>query len=102
MKQLLEAKNLLAEPRVQAAAEALGVELRMVVGEVRPRRIYKSIETVALQMRDACNNGDVGWSIWRSKCWKVQPQTPDTLFSGETMIIAATLAFEAADAAGDE
>ena len=95
MKNLLNSKDLLAEPRVKAAAKAMGIRLHKVeiVSRCCPGHnelVMKSLADVAFEMRDAC---DI--FVWYGKLMQICGSTIQCRkATKEQWIIAAVKAFE--------
>ena len=96
MQNLLNSKDLLAEPRVKAAAKAMGIRLHKVeiISRCCPGHnelVMKSLAEVAFEMRDACvaKGYEGSWLMWLS-----QDGFPHWMAcSAKQWIIAATLAY---------
>ena len=112
MKALLESKDLLSEPRVMAVAKALEVDLWQSIGGQTQTVLHKSIEQVAFEMRDAMDT-EMQFE-WQSILSKMAADKFDIKtnyahgaclalrnLTAKDWIIAAVLAWEAADAAGE-
>ena len=62
MKALLESKDLLAEPRVVAAARGfLGLDVPVMAGIIAPVTVPGSLADVAFAMRDAFGSNNLLW-----------------------------------------
>ena len=107
MKALLESKDLLSEKRVMAAAKSLGVNLWQSIGGQTQTVLHKSLEEVAFQMRDVTLEYNWKRSLQdvihyvNFHLLKTTRITTDEA-TAKMWIWASVLAFEAADAAGDD
>ena len=104
MKNLLNSKDLLAEPRVKAAAKAMGIRLHKVeiVSRCCPGHnelVMKSLADVAFEMRDACDTDRWEWhlveSFFHSEQLSFAGAARKALrnSTAEQQIVAATLAY---------
>ena len=107
MKSLLESKDLLSEKRVMAVAKSLEVDLWQSIGGQTQTVLHKSLEEVAFQMRDATLEFNWKRSLQDVVNYvnfhflKTTRITTDEA-TAKMWILAAVLAYESADAAGDE